>query len=492
MKHKPWLVLHASKPGSNNQPMFVVDKLNTNMLLHACPIHMKNSETKPTNIWPYCSWIQNIDILGNKMKLLQELTSILGYCSTKGKGPSQGESEIKVKAGGKAKADVSKAPGVTSSPMKAPKAEAKRKKIPKRPAAALPDPEPKAIAKARAKTVKEMAEGWKKTRDELVSDDHAEGEEEEPKEEEATVADDGRRGSGPEWSKVSRCQTIFSSFLTGSTNSPPSRLFKSQFINKIFQNNTEGEYMFAPGNTQLQVFKKNSEIRTNKSLVTGLSCSNMLWEKIQGHQQALNDAERMWCLSRQKPQPWRRSKAAAWSYMVAKPTSPRMSSGRRVNSCRAGLGALELVVVAMVVVVICDSCGSGSSASSTPAVAASSSTLPKAMCDAPVKLSWASVEKTSKKPKGFRSDSAEIVKDWLPKPLTRKSNKNNDTLKGCPHWAFKDRMHAWGAFIVALMLYNISSNSLFQTTRSSNNIVLCILNSHVELSSQRNNPATSL
>ena len=41
----------------------------------------------------------------------------------------------------------------------------------------------------------------------------------------------------------------------------------------------------------------------------------------------------------------------------------------------------------MVVVVICGSCGSGSSASSTPAVAASSSTLPKEMCDAPVKLS---------------------------------------------------------------------------------------------------------
>jgi hypothetical protein len=31
---------------------------------------------------------------------------------------------------------------------------------------------------------------------------------------------------------------------------------------------------------------------------------------------------------------------------------------------------------------------------------------------------------TSKKPKGLRSDWAEIVKDWLPKSLTRKSNKS--------------------------------------------------------------------
>ena len=79
--------------------------------------------------------------------------------------------------------------------MKAPKAEAKStmKKILKGLAAALPNPELKAIAKARANTVKEMA-----ARDEPVSDDHAEGEQEEPKEEEATVADDDRQGSGTE------------------------------------------------------------------------------------------------------------------------------------------------------------------------------------------------------------------------------------------------------------------------------------------------------
>ena len=51
-------------------------------------------------------------------------------------------------------------------------------------------------------------------------------------------------------------------------------------------------------------------------------------------------------------------------------------------------------------------CGSGSSASSTPAVVTSSSALPKAICDAPVKLSRASAP---------RSDWAEIVKDRLSK-----------------------------------------------------------------------------
>ena len=43
--------------------------------------------------------------------------------------------------------------------------------------------------------------------------------------------------------------------------------------------------------------------------------------------------------------------------------------------------------------------GSGSSASSTPAVVTSSSALPKAISDAPVKLSWASVQHDIKETK---------------------------------------------------------------------------------------------
>ena len=127
--------------------------------------------------------------------------------------------------------------------MKAPKAKAKSttKKIFKRPAAALPDPEPKANAKAKAKTVKEMAEGWKKkTRDEPVPDDHAEGEDEEPKEDDATVADDQHRS----YPKVRKCARMIKSgqvpedlqqlYEEGSKNSPPPRLFKSHSSTKSF------------------------------------------------------------------------------------------------------------------------------------------------------------------------------------------------------------------------------------------------------------------
>ena len=61
-------------------------------------------------------------------------------------------------------------------------------------------------------------------------------------------------------------------------------------------------------------------------------------------------------------------------------------------------------------------CGSGSSASSTPAVVTSSSALPKAICDAPVKLSRASAP---------RSDWAEIVKDRLSNLFLTRKTKNS-------------------------------------------------------------------
>ena len=71
----------------------------------------------------------------------------------------------------------------------------------------------------------------------------------------------------------------------GSKNSPLPRLFKSQIINKVFQQNTRGESVFAPGTTQCEVFKKNSEIRIKKSQVS----LHHVAEKIQGNQQALNE-----------------------------------------------------------------------------------------------------------------------------------------------------------------------------------------------------------
>jgi len=70
------------------------------------------------------------------------------------------------------------------------------------------------------------------------------------------------------------------------------KVFKVPFINKVFQQNSKGEYVLAPGNAQFEGFKKNSEISTNTSQVTGLPYSIMLWKKSRGNGQNVNDAER--------------------------------------------------------------------------------------------------------------------------------------------------------------------------------------------------------
>ena len=80
--------------------------------------------------------------------------------------------------------------------------------------------------------------------------------------EDATVADDEH------WSypKIRKCARMIKSgqvpedlqqlYEEGSKHSPPPRLFKSQFINKVFQQNTRGESVFAPGNTQCSKFSR--------------------------------------------------------------------------------------------------------------------------------------------------------------------------------------------------------------------------------------------
>ena len=68
-------------------------------------------------------------------------------------------------------------------------------------------------------------------------------------------------------------------------------------------------------------------------------------------------------------------------------------------------------------------CGSGSSASSTPAVAASSSTLPEAMSDAPVKLSWASVGHDIKEAKGVQERLGRDCQRLASKIFDKKNQK---------------------------------------------------------------------
>ena len=267
----------------------------------------------------------------------------------------------------------------------------------------------------------------------------------------------------------------------GSKNSPPPRLFKSQLINKVFQQNTRGESVFAPGNTQCEVFKKNSRFASKNLKLLGCltpSCrgknpgkpASFEWaerrgdvyqkdgyyhvrtiataiEKKQGSSMVLHGGQ----ANLTKDEYSQMSQ-----FMSGRPWS-QFGTGASCGGNGSGSG----------------SCGSGSHASSTPTVVTSSSALPKAICDAPVKLSRASAP---------RSDWAEIVKDWLSKSLTRKTKKSIILW-----WMFSPsfqrqnaclRLLHWSFDVVITYLQNIQSDLILHILNS--NILICSNNKKFE------------
>ena len=340
----------------------------------------------------------------------------------KAKAKVKAKSTVKAKAASKAKAAASKAPGVTQSAKKE-----VQKKL-KRPAAAVPPEAPKGKAKAKAKTVKEMTEGWKKERDEKGPDDHAEGEEEEPREQDEACEDETRSyPKARKWARLIKAgqvpEDLQQLYEQGAKNSPHPRLFKSQFINKVFQQNSKGEYVLAPGNAQFEVFKKNAEIRSNRSQVTGLPYSIMLWKNFHGNEEALHDAERRGDVYQKDG--YYHFKSVATAIEKRHDTSMVLHGGRadlskdeysQMNEFMASRPWSQF--------------GIGGSPSSTQAVVTrSSSSLPKAICDAPLKLSWSSVEHDIKEAKGAQERLGRDCQRLAAKIFDKKDEGINQTLK---------------------------------------------------------------
>ena len=194
------------------------------------------------------------------------------------------------------------------------------------------------------------------------------------------------------------------------------RLFKSQLINKVFQQNSKGEYVLAPGNAQFQVFKKNSEIRTNKSQVTALPYSINVVEIIPGKLARMMQKDEVMPTAIEKKQ----GISMALHGGQANLTKDEYSQMSQFMSSRPwsqfGTGASGS-----------GSSGSGSSACSTPAVVTSSSAFSQAICDAPVKLSWASVELDIKEAKGAQERLGRDCQRLAAKIFDKKEQNINDT-----------------------------------------------------------------
>ena len=99
-------------------------------------------------------------------------------------------------------------------------------------------------------------------------------------------------------------------------------------------------------------------------------------------------------------------------------------------------------------------CGSGSSASSTPAVVTSSSALPKAISDAPVKLSWASVQHDIKETKVVQERLGRDKKDQKSMILWRMPSELSKT--ECMLGQCFIAKYDW--FIIAIILFHAFSD----------------------------------
>ena len=354
-----------------------------------------------------------------------------GSVDAEPKAKAKAKVKAKAKPAGKGKAKSTKSPGVTSPAPKAkPKATSQSLK---RPAAApntTSSTEPKAKAKGKAKTVKEMTQGWLKKRQEPEDqDDHAEGEEEEAFEDDEPQEEDHHRSypKARKWARMIKAGQVPDDlqklYEEGAKNSSTPRLFKSQFINKVFQKNSRGEYVLAPGSAESETFKKNSEIRSNSSLVTGLPYSIMLWTNFHGNEQALNDAERRGDIYQ---------KDGFWHFKTVQTAIEKKQEGSMV--VHGGRAELTLDEYSQMNQFMSSRPWSQfgkalAPPNAAPGVTASSSAMQKAICDAPQKLTWASVEEDIKEAKGAQERLQRECQRLAAKVSDKKDDKINETLK---------------------------------------------------------------
>eukprot|EP00435_Cladocopium_sp_Y103_P026627 s808_g6.t1 len=330
--------------------------------------------------------------------------------------------------GADAEAEGAGAAGVPTPKAKAQAAKAKAKSALKNPAAA-PSVTPKPKPKAKAKTVQEMAAAWQRKRLTPEDDGHAEGEEEEPREEDAVVENEDHRSypKARKWARMIKSgqvpEDLQQLYETGAKNSPTPRLFKSQFINKIFQVNSKGEYVLAPGNPAFETFKRNTETRSSKTAVTGYPWSIMLWTYFQGNEQAMGDAERRGDIFQ---------KEGYYHFKtVATAVEKKVDSSMTLHGGQTDLKKDEYSQMShfMSSRPWAQSGTGGSSSSMPQAGIASSKAPPKAICDAPVKVTWASVEEDIKEARGAQERLQRDCQRLAAKVFDKKDQDMNDTLK---------------------------------------------------------------
>ena len=233
-----------------------------------------------------------------------------------------------------------------------------------------------------------------------------------------------RRGNGPDWSRVARCQRIFSS----STNKAP-RILLTQGCSRA-SSSTRYFSRTPKENTCLPLEMPSSKFsrRILRFAATNLRLLGCLTPSCCGkdfheNEQALNDAERRGDVYQKDG--YYHFKTVATAIEKKQDTSMVLHGGKgdltkdeysQMNQFMSGRPWSQF--------------GIGGSPSSTPAVVTqSSSSLPKAICDAPVKHSWSSVEHDIKEAKGAQERLGRDCQRLAAKIFDKKDECVNKTLK---------------------------------------------------------------
>ena len=163
-------------------------------------------------------------------------------------------------------------------------------------------------AKAKAKTLAERTHAWKK----LDFEAESKGEKEEGEEEEGCFENDeeiepdekskskDKANEKRHFGKARKFQRMLKAgqipedilklYNDGAMQQKQPRLFRTELINKLFQQDSKGEYCLRSDSPSFQAWKKNVD-KVWASQQTGVPSMVILWQVFQGNEAAMNRAE---------------------------------------------------------------------------------------------------------------------------------------------------------------------------------------------------------
>ena len=186
-----------------------------------------------------------------------------------------------------------------SKPMKAvAKSKLKKKEKEKQEKANMKKPACQKGGKTKA-SLRVLTQGWRSAAETTPQEEEMPEGEEEVKEEDPEVVPGTALvtldyNKSRKWNKMMKSSAIPEElrqmFTTGMSKAENSRLFKAEFINKLFSKTKQGEYVLNPGNPTFASFKQSWDKKFSTEKAKGVPRSIMLYKNFGGNENGFNQA----------------------------------------------------------------------------------------------------------------------------------------------------------------------------------------------------------